>query len=635
MFDIEENLKKLPDCPGVYLHKDKLGRVIYVGKAISLKNRVRQYFQSSYQNSSPKVKALVQHISEFEYITCGSEMEALILECNLIKKYMPKYNVLLRDDKTYPYIEVTVTKPYPRVLKTRRLLKDGNRYFGPFSDAGAVNQIVELLQRMYALKRCSATEFPDSHRPCLNYHIQACRGVCTGQVDRKAYMESIQQIIDFLSGKDKPLVQELDRRMREASEDMRYEEAAKWRDDLLAVKALKETQRVTMINDQDFDIVYALKDADHAFVVLFPVRSGKLSGRETFQIQADESDSRKNMVSAFIKQYYSQWATVPPEILVEEEPDEKELLEEFLSRDRKKVHILVPKRGSKRALMDLTRRDINEMTKTIEDRASSRQERERLVYDEMQKVMQTGGFTREEGRSGKPYRVESYDISNTNGVDSVGAMVVFEGLEPVKKDYRRFKIRTIEGADDYGSLQEVLYRRFRRAQKGSRGFQTLPDIILMDGGRGQVTAALKVIRALGLTVPVAGMAKDDRHRTRALVFEDGREIDLAHHSVLFRYCGTIQEEVHRFAIDYHHSLHSRNSFHSELDDIPGIGPKRRNDLLYYFKSVDAIRKASEDELMQVPSVSRQAAENIISYFASHPAGKKEFGSGTVTFMEED
>ncbi|MGN1383209.1 MAG: excinuclease ABC subunit UvrC, partial [Eubacterium sp.] len=495
MFDIEENLKKLPDCPGVYLHKDRLGRVIYVGKAISLKNRVRQYFQSSYQNSSPKVKALVQHISEFEYITCGSEKEALILECNLIKKYMPKYNVLLRDDKTYPYIEVTVTEPYPRVLKTRRLLKDGNKYFGPYSDAGAVNQIVELLQRMYSLKRCSAVEFPDGHRPCLNYHIQACRGVCTGQVDRKAYLESVQQIIDFLSGKDKPLVQELDRRMREASEDMRYEEAAKWRDDLLAVKALKETQRVTMINDQDFDIVYALKDADHAFVVLFPVRSGKLSGRETFQIQADESDSRKNMVSAFIKQYYSQWATVPPEILVEEEPDEKELLEEFLSRDRKKVHILVPKRGSKRALMDLTRRDINEMTKTIEDRASSRHERERLVYDEMQKVMQAGGFTREEGRSGKPYRVESYDISNTNGVDSVGAMVVFEGLEPVKKDYRRFKIRTIEGADDYGSLQEVLYRRFRRAQKGSHGFQTLPDIILMDGGRGQVTAALKVIRA--------------------------------------------------------------------------------------------------------------------------------------------
>ena len=635
MFDIEENLKKLPDCPGVYLHKDKLGRVIYVGKAISLKNRVRQYFQSSYQNSSPKVKALVQHISEFEYITCGSEMEALILECNLIKKYMPKYNVLLRDDKTYPYIKVTVTEPFPRVLKTRRLLKDGNKYFGPYSDAGAVNQIVELLQRMYSLKRCSAVEFPDSHRPCLNYHIQACRGVCTGQVNRDEYLKSIQQIIDFLSGKDKPLVQELDRRMREASEEMRYEEAAKWRDDLLAVKALKETQRVTMINDQDFDIVYALKDQDHAFVVLFPVRSGKLSGRETFQIQAEESDSRKAMVSAFIKQYYSQWATVPPEILVEEEPDEKELLEEFLSRDRKKVHILVPKRGSKRALMDLTRRDINEMTKTIEDRASSRHERERLVYDEMQKVMQAGGFSREEGRSGKPYRVESYDISNTNGVDSVGAMVVFQGLEPVKKDYRRFKIRTIEGADDYGSLQEVLYRRFRRAQKGSRGFRTLPDIILMDGGRGQVTAALKVIRALGLTVPVAGMAKDDRHRTRALVFEDGREIDLAHHSVLFRYCGTIQEEVHRFAIDYHHQLHSRNSFHSELDDIPGIGPKRRNDLLYYFKSVDAIRKASEDELMQVPSVSRQAAENIVSYFSKHPAGKKEFGSGTVTFLEEN
>ncbi len=635
MFDIAENLKKLPDCLGVYLHKDKLGRVIYVGKAISLKNRVRQYFQSSYQNSSPKVKALVQNISEFEYITCGSEMEALILECNLIKKYMPKYNVLLRDDKTYPYIEVTVTEDYPRVLKTRRLLKDGNKYFGPYSDVGAVNDIVELLQRMYSLKRCSATEFPEGHRPCLNYHIQACQGICTGRVDKEEYRKSIREIIDFLSGKDKALVTELDRRMREASEEMRYEEAAKWRNDLFAVKALKETQRVTMINDQDLDIVYALKDQDHAFVVLFPVRGGKLSGRETFQIQADESDSRKNMVAAFIQQYYSQWATVPPEILVEEEPDEKELLEEFLSRGRKKVQILVPQRGSKRALMDLTRRDLMEMTKTIEDRAQSRKEREKLVYREMQDVMQEGGFTRQPGREGKPFRVESYDISNTNGVDSVGAMVVFEGLLPVKKDYRRFKIRTIEGADDYGSLQEVLYRRFRRAQKGSQGFSTLPDLILMDGGRGQVTAALKVIRALGLSVPVAGMAKDDRHRTRALVFEDGREIDLVHHNVLFRYCGTIQEEVHRFAIDYHHRLHSKNSFHSELDDIPGIGPKRRNDLLYHFKSMDAIRAVSEEELMEVPSMSRQAAENIRAYFASHPAGRKAFGTGTVTFVEED
>ena len=635
MFDIAENLKKLPDCPGVYLHKDKLGQVIYVGKAISLKNRVRQYFQSSYQNSSPKVKALVQHISEFEYITCGSEMEALILECNLIKKYMPKYNVLLRDDKTYPYIAVTVSEPYPRVLKTRRLLKDGNRYFGPYSDAGAVNQIVELLQRMFSLKRCSMTEFPPSHRPCLNYHIHACQGICTGQVNQEKYQESIQQIIDFLSGKDKPLVTELDRRMREASEAMRYEEAAKWRDDLIAVKALKETQRVTMISDQDFDIVYALKDQDHAFVVLFPVRAGKLSGRETFQIQADESDSRKNMVSAFIKQYYSQWASVPPEILVEEEPDEKELLEEFLSRGRRKVQVTVPQRGSKKALMDLTRKDLREMTKTIEERASSRRERERLVYAEMQDVMKEGGFSREKTREGKPFRVESYDISNTNGVDSVGAMVVFEGLEPVKKDYRRFKIRTIEGADDYGSLQEVLYRRFRRAQEGSRGFQTMPDMILMDGGQGQVTAALKVIRALGLNVPVVGMAKDDRHRTRAIVFEGGREIDLVHHAVLFRYCGTIQEEVHRFAIDYHHRLHSKNSFRSELDDIPGIGPKRRNDLLYYFKSTEAIRKASEEELMQIPSVNRKAAESIAAYFAAHPAGKKTFGTGTVEFLEEE
>lgn len=617
MFDIQENLKKLPDSPGVYLHKDRLGQVIYVGKAISLRNRVRQYFQTSYQNSSPKVKAMVGHIAEFEYITCGSEMEALILECNLIKKYMPKYNVLLRDDKTYQYIMITTSEDYPRVVKTRRISRDGNRYFGPFSDAGAVNQIVDLLNQLFSLKRCSMTEFPPNHRPCLNYHIGACRGVCLGHVDKDQYYESIAKISQFLSGKDKPLVDLLTKRMQDASAKMAYEEAARWRDMIQAVKSLKETQRVTMISDQDLDIVHAVKDRDRSFIVLFPVRDGKLSGRETFPIQSDEGDTRGDMVREFLKQYYSQWARVPGEILVDEEPEEKELLEEFLSREGRKVHINVPKRGSKRALMDLTRRDLVEMTKTLQVRAETHREQEEAVYREMESLMQAGGFHRDPEREGKPYRVESYDISNTNGVDSVGAMVVFSGLERVRKDYRRFRIKTVEGPDDYGSLQEVLYRRFRRALAGDPGFIRLPDMIMMDGGLGQVSAACDVLDAMQLEIPVVGLAKDDSHRTRAVVFRDGREVPLRSRPDLFRYAGTIQEEVHRYAIAYHHKLHGKNAMHSVLDNIEGVGPKRRNELLYHFKTVDNIRNATVLQLMEVPSIPRHVAENIVAYFQKH------------------
>ena len=615
MFDIQENLKKLPDKPGVYIHRDELGRVIYVGKAVSLKNRVRQYFQSSYRNSNPKVRAMVSHIAEFEYITCSSEMEALILECNLIKKYMPQYNVVLRDDKTYPYIVVTTSEKYPRVLKTRRILKDGNKYFGPYSDAGAVNTIVDLLDRMYLLKRCSAQEFPENHRPCLNYHIEACRGVCTGNVSEDEYAAAIDEILQFLAGKDRPLVRRLEERMNAASESLKFEEAARWRDEIAAVKSLEETQRVTMVSGKDMDIILAVLEGDSSFVALFPVRDGKLSGRETFDIQSDEGDTKKDMIAAFLEQYYSQWAVCPPEILVEEEPEGRELIEEFLSRDRSKVRITVPKRGDKKALLDLTKRDIAEMTKSIADRRKSRRERENAVYDEMAEVFRAGGFSRLPERDGEPYRVESYDISNTNGVDSVGAMVVFSGLSPVKKDYRRFKIRTVEGPDDYASLQEVLFRRFKRAAAGDPGFSTLPDIIMMDGGRGQVTAAEQVIAALRLKVPVVGMAKDDSHRTRAIVFGDGTEIDLVSRPVLFRYAGTIQEEVHRFAIDYHHSLHGRNAIKSVLDNIEGVGPKRRNALLRHFGTVEAIKNATPEELAELPEITDKVAENIASYFA--------------------
>jgi excinuclease ABC subunit C len=613
MFDIKENLKKLPDSPGVYMHKDKLGQVIYVGKAISLRNRVRQYFQSS-SRQDPKVRAMVSHIAEFEYITCSSEMEALILECNLIKKYMPKYNVLLRDDKTYPYIMVTTSEDYPRVVKTRIIKKDGNRYFGPYSDAGAVNQIVELFSSIYSLKRCTALSFGENFRPCLNYFIKECRGICTGKVNKEEYNRSIEEILQFLSGKDKPLLRRLEQRMTEASEALNYEEAAKWRDYIFALRSLAETQRVTMISDKDLDVVLPVKDNDNSFIVLFPVREGKLSGRETFQIQSGEGDTRTEMVAEFIKQYYSQWAVVPPEILVEDEPEEKELLEEFLTGEGRKVRITVPKKGDKKALLDLTRHDVVEMTKTIADKAESRREKEQAVLMEMNRLLSDAGYPRKAAEESRLVRVESYDISNTNGVDSVGAMVVFSGLEKVRKDYRRFKVKTVEGPDDYGSLQEIIYRRYRRAMEGDEGFIRLPDMILMDGGLGQVSAARKVLTAMKLDIPVVGMAKDDSHRTRAIVFENGREIDLRERPVLFRYAGTVQEEVHRFAIEYHHKLHGKNVTHSALDDIEGIGPKRRNELLYHFKTIDAIRNATVEQLCEVPSITEAVAENIREYF---------------------
>ncbi len=610
MFDIQENLKKLPDSPGVYIHKDSLGQVIYVGKAVSLRNRVRQYFQASYQNTNPKVKALAKNIAEFEYINCSTEMEALILECNLIKKYQPRYNVLLKDDKTYPYIMVTTSEEFPRVVKTRIIKKDGNKYFGPYSDVGAVNDTVDLLAEVYSLKRCGNTVFPPGSRPCLNYHIGACRGICLGKADKDEYNARIGEIVDFLSGRSHPIIKNLTEKMKQASEELRFEDAAVIRDHIESLKALEATQRVTMINDSDLDILLLVKNENEDFMVLFPVRDGKLSGRETFPIHADPSDGDEQILAEFIKQYYSQWAQVPHEILTRTEPEDRELLEEFLGKDRHKVRITVPKKGQKRALLELTERDILEMKKSIEERAESRREREQAVLAEMSDVLSRAGVS----THGTPVRVESYDISNTNGVDSVGAMVVFEGLTKVKKDYRRYKIKTVDGPDDYASLQEVLYRRYKRAVEQAPGYIRFPDAILMDGGLGQVHAAKKVLDAMKVSVPVLGMAKDDKHRTRALVFTDGREIDLKDRQTLFSYLGTIQEEVHRFAIDYHHTLHRAQTTKSMLDEIPGIGEKRRNELLYHFRTIDAIREAGPEKLAEVPGMTADAADKVYEFF---------------------
>lgn len=589
------------------MHKDKLGQVIYVGKAISLKNRVRQYFQNS-SSHSPKVRSMVSEIAEFEYIKCQTEMEALILECNLIKKYAPKYNVLLRDDKTYPYIKVTISEDYPRVIKTRSVKKDGSRYFGPYSDVGAVNSIIELINSIYKLKRCSAVKFPQGHRPCLNYHIQECMGVCTGNVDRNQYMDCIDSALEFLGGKQKKVLDYLRSSMEKASEEMNFEEAAKFRDYIAAVESLNETQRVTMISGKDMDVVIPIGKGETSSVVLFPVRDGKLSGRETFSMRAEGEDDYDTVASQFIKQYYSQWASIPPEIILPKPLGESSLIEEYLKslETGRKVQITVPMRGPKKALLELAKKDAEEVEKTLEDKINSAREKEEQLTARLYTIL---------GIKKDIYRIESYDISNTNGVDTVGAMVVFNNLKPVKKDYRRFKIKTVEGPDDYASLQEMLYRRFKRAEAKDPGFVNMPDLILMDGGRGQVTAAEKVLTAMKLSIPVLGMAKDDSHRTRALVNGRGHEFVLTEDPMMYKYCGRIQEEVHRFAIEYHRGLRNKHSIGSALDNIKGIGPAKRNALLAHFRSIDEIKNASVDSLMEVKGITKANAAAIKEYFS--------------------
>ncbi len=604
MFDIQENLKKLPDKPGVYLHKDKLGQVIYVGKAVSLKNRVRQYFQSS-RNMDPKVRAMVSHIEEFEYITTNTEMEALILENNLIKKYMPQYNVLLRDDKTYPYIKVTTNEPYPRILKTRKIYHDGCKYFGPYTDVTAVNQLIDLLNGIFALKRCSAQKFPEGFKPCLNYHIHQCRGICAGLVPKEEYQEAIDQVIELLNGKNKKVLEYLNQKMAEEAEAMNYEKAAEYRDYIAAVNAISEKQRVVLLSAGDMDVILGAKGESDAHVILFFVREGRLSGRESYHLQAMEEDNLAEVVSAFIKQYYSDGAMIPKEILVESEPEDAELTEDWLSQMRGSlVKITVPQKGDKKALLDMAKRDVIEMMKTLDERANNIREKNAAVNSSLERFI--GGPPK------NLWRVEAYDISNTNGVDSVGALVVFEGSSPMRKDYRRFKIRTVEGPNDFGSMQEVLYRRFKRGLQGDQSFGKMPDLILMDGGKPQISAAEQVLSAMKIDIPVAGMVKDDKHRTKGLLYKE-QELELKEDPALFRYIGSIQEEVHRFAIDYHRGLRKKSLQRSALDTIDGIGEKRRNALLTYFGSIDRIKEATLEELCQVPGITKPAAEKVLEW----------------------
>lgn len=611
MFDIKENLKKLPDSPGVYIHKDRLGEVIYVGKAVSLRNRVRQYFQSQ-KNMDSKVSAMVSHIAEFEYITTATEMEALILECNLIKRYSPKYNILLRDDKTYPYIKITMKEDYPRILKTRRVENDGARYFGPYSDAGAVNRIVDLMGEIYRLKKCSAQRFPKGFRPCLNYHIEQCRGICTGYVSKDEYRETVNKVAEFLGGSTKPLVNEMKAKLEAAAEQLDFETAAKYRDNIMALEAINEKQRVVLRSDKDMDIILTLKGREDSFIVVFYVRDGKLSGRENFEMHTEGEESSGEMISSFIKQYYGELTSGPKEILTEEALSDANILSDYLSQLwGRKTSVFMPLKGEKKAILDLARKDVVEMAKTIDDRAEARAERE----DSLRKQIDAVYSCLKNGPHG--YRVEAYDISDINGVDSVGAMVVFDGSRRLKKDYRRFKVKTVEGPDDYGSMQEVLYRRFKRAQADDAAFNTYPDMLFIDGGKGHVAAANKVLRAMQIDIPAFGMAKDDSHRTKELVYEKDGEfstIQIKDSPLLFKYVGNIQEEVHRFAIDYHRTLRTKNMLTSVLDEIEGIGPVKRNSLLAYFGSVDRIKAAAAEELVKVDGITEKNAQNILKYF---------------------
>ncbi len=618
-FNIDEELKKLPAKPGVYIMHDQHDTIIYVGKAVVLKNRVRQYFQKGYKRS-PKIEHMVSQIERFEYIVTDSDLEALVLESNLIKEHRPKYNTMLKDDKAYPYIRVTVQEDFPRVMVARSRKKDGARYFGPYTNATAVRDIIELLRKLYSIRSCSRVLPRDigKDRPCLYHHIGQCGAPCQGYISKEQYRENVQKLINFLKGRVEDEIAELTEKMMKASEDMRFEEAARYRDLIESIKELREKQKITGTDGDDRDIIAIAMDhpsaasdpelgfVRNAVIQVFFVRGGKLIGREHFFLTADDTDDPREVVRAFISQYYASTPMIPKELMLETDIPDRELLEQWLtSRRGSKVTIRIPQKGLKEKLV--------EMAKENADIVLSR-DRERLRREEMR----TLGAVREiRDLLDIPCadRMESYDISNISGADSVGSMIVYEKGKPKRSDYRKFRIKWVEGPNDYASMEEVLTRRYTRAKEGDPSFARLPDVILMDGGKGQVHAAEHVLHELGFNIPVAGMVKDDFHRTRGLYFHD-RELPIKRDSEGFKLLTRVQDEVHRFAIEYHRLLRSKGQVHSVLDDIEGIGPARRKALLRTFKTTEAIRDASVEELLHAPSMNEAAAENVYRFF--HP-----------------
>lgn len=612
MFQIEEELKKLPAKPGVYIMHDEKDEIIYVGKAISLRNRVRQYFQSS-RNKGVKIEQMVSHISRFEYIITDSELEALVLECNLIKEHRPKYNTMLKDDKSYPFIKVTVQEEFPRVLFARRMKKDKNKYFGPYTSAGAVKDVIDLVRKLYQVRSCNRVLPRDckKERPCLYYHMKQCMAPCQGNVDSRIYKENIKQVIRFLNGDFQEAIDGLTQKMQAASDELRFEEAMEYRNLIESIKKIGERQKITSYTKEDKDIIAVAMDESldlreqDAVVQVFFMRDGKLIGRDHFYLRVARGDTKEQVLSSFLKQFYAGTPFIPGEIMLQKEIEDAQVIEEWLSYRRgQKVHIRVPKKGTKEKLVELAWENATMVLN---------KDRERIKREEGKTI---GAVKEVESWLGLSdvVRMEAFDISNISGFESVGSMVVYEKGKPKRSDYRKFKIKWVQGPNDYASMEEVLTRRFTHEVKGEfDSFAKMPDLLLMDGGKGQVNIALKVLEKLGLSIPVCGMVKDDHHRTRGLYYNN-TEIPIDTSSEGFRLITRIQDEAHRFAIEYHRSLRSKEQVHSVLDDIPGVGETRRKALLRRFKSLENIRDASVEELANTESMNQRSAEQVYAFF---------------------
>lgn len=600
MFDIQEQLKKLPAEPGVYLMKDENDKVIYVGKAISLKNRVRQYFQSS-KNHTSKVKSMVKNIYKFEYIITDSELEALILECSLIKQYRPKYNVLLRDDKTYPYIKVTVNEEYPRILKVRQVIKDKSKYFGPYTNITAVNDTLEIIRNTYPIRTCNIDiekAIKNNMRPCLNKHIKKCVGPCTGDVSKEDYNKMIEEIILFLSGKEEKLVELLKEKMNECAMQFNFEEAAIYRDKIRSLEEMIQKQKIDSgTSDLNQDIIAMARAHDEACVQVFFIRNGKIVGREHYILEGVMDSSRESILSSFVKQFYMAQDYIPKEILIEDEVEDSFILEEWLS-DKKgqKVFIKVPQKGEKKNLVEMVRKNAIEYLEKFSNMNKLKYQKSIGALEELKNLI---------GLDKLPKRIESFDISNIQGVDSIGSMVVFTDGKKDKKEYRRYKIKTVIGPNDYDSMAEIVERRLK--------YGDFPDLILLDGGKGQVSSVKKVLDKYNVNIPLWGMYKDDKHRTKGLISQE-KEIELDKTSNLYRFVASIQEEVHNYAISYHRSLRNKSLTKSILDDIQGIGSKRKKALLSHFKNIEDIKVATFEELLEVEGMNKASAENVYNFF---------------------
>lgn len=617
MFDFQEELKKLPNNPGVYIMHDSSDAIIYIGKALSLRKRVRQYFQPSHDEGIKK-KQMVEHIARFEYIITDSELEALVLECNLIKEHRPKYNTMLRDDKSYPYIRVSVGEDFPRVQFSHKMKKDRARYFGPYTSAGAVKTTIDLINKIYGLRTCNRNLPKDigRDRPCLNYHIHQCDAPCQGYISKEEYQEKVSKVLEFLNGNYAPVMTELKEQMMQASENMEFEKAIEYRELLNSVNQIAQKQKITATDGEDKDIIAIASDDTDAVVQVFFVRSGKIIGRDHFHVRVGTEESITSILTEFIKQFYSGTPFIPKEIMLPDNIEDVEVLEEWLTAKRgRRVYIRVPQKGMKEKLVELAKKNAELVLSQDKEKIKREEGRTIGAVKEIEALLGITGLN----------RMEAYDISNINGFETVGSMIVYEKGKPKRSDYRKFKLRTITGPDDYASMNEVLTRRFthgmeeqkeiieKNLEEETGSFNRFPDVIMMDGGRGQVNICLQVLANLGLHIPVCGMVKDDNHRTRGLYYNNV-EIPIDTHGEGFKLITRIQDEAHRFAIEYHRSLRSKSQVHSVLDDIDGIGPARRKALMRRFQSLENIRNATLEELAATDAMNQAAAETVYAFF---------------------